>query len=116
MSHVAAKELRETLDGLGYPARHRGQALALGLGGRLSTCVVHPPLRPLDARTDVEPILQGLRASYHEAFYGSYLRDDLAGLTRECGFAVEEATPHLVSKVVVGRKVASARRRRRPQA
>jgi len=57
-------------------------------------------------------VLEGFPAIYHEPYYKGYLRDDLAGVMTECGFEVEESTPHLVSKVVVGRKPARPRTRR----
>jgi len=60
----------------------------------------------------LEAVLRGFPAAYHEPYYKGYLRDDLAGIARECGFAVESSEPHLVSKVVVGRKPARAPRRR----
>jgi ubiquinone/menaquinone biosynthesis C-methylase UbiE len=64
----------------------------------------------------LEPVLLGFPASYHEPYYKAYLRDDLAGILRECGFTVESSEPHLVSKVVVGRKPARAPRRRATRA
>ena len=54
--------------------------------------------------------LHGFPAAYHEPYYKGYLRDDLAAVMRECGFEVESSAPHLVSKVVVGRKPHRARR------
>lgn len=38
---------------------------------------------------------------FHEPFYADYLKDDLAGILRECGFTVTAVESHLVSKVVV---------------
>lgn len=64
----------------------------------------------------LEPVLLGFPAAYHEPYYKGYLRDDLAALLGECGFAVESSEPHLVSKVTVGRKPARAPRRRAPRA
>jgi ubiquinone/menaquinone biosynthesis C-methylase UbiE len=58
---------------------------------------------------DIADALYGFPAVYHEPYYKGYLRDDLAALMVECGFEVEDSTPHLVSKVVVGRKPRRAR-------
>lgn len=58
------------------------------------------------------PVMSAFAATYHEPYYKGYVRDDLAGLMRECGFEVEQSVPHLVSKLVVGRKPRRARVRR----
>jgi ubiquinone/menaquinone biosynthesis C-methylase UbiE len=57
--------------------------------------------------------LDGFATTYHEPYYKGYLRDDLAAVLGECGFECESAEPHLVSKVVVGRKPPRTRRRGR---
>jgi ubiquinone/menaquinone biosynthesis C-methylase UbiE len=77
-------------------------------GGRLVIC---DSAQLADSR-DLQPVLHGFAASYHEPYYKGYLRDDLAAVMAECGFEVEDATPHLVSKVVVGRKPQPPRARR----
>jgi len=59
-----------------------------------------------------EPLLRSFPAAYHEPYYKGYLRDDLAAVMAACGFEVESSQPHLVSKVVVGRKPVRAPRRR----
>ncbi|MEO8604833.1 MAG: class I SAM-dependent methyltransferase [bacterium] len=64
----------------------------------------------------IESVLRGFPAAYHEPYYKGYLRDDLAAVMAECGFAVESSDAHLVSKVVVGRKPLRAPRRRAPRA
>lgn len=61
---------------------------------------------------DIEPVLRAFPAAYHEPYYKSYLRDDLARVFSECGFEVESSEAHLVSKVVVARKPARSARRR----
>jgi ubiquinone/menaquinone biosynthesis C-methylase UbiE len=52
----------------------------------------------------LKTVLEGFPAAYHEPYYKSYMRDDLARVMSECGFAVESSETHLVSKVVAGRK------------
>lgn len=52
----------------------------------------------------LKTVIQGFPAAYHEPYYKSYVRDDLTRVMSECGFTVEVSEPHLVSKVVVGRK------------
>ncbi len=76
-------------------------------GGRFVVC---DSAQLADSR-DIEPVLYRFPATYHEPYYPGYLRDDLADIMRACGFEVEVSAPHLVSKVVVGRKPARARRR-----
>jgi ubiquinone/menaquinone biosynthesis C-methylase UbiE len=53
---------------------------------------------------ELRDVLYAFPNAYHEPYYKSYLRDDLAALMRECGFGIESESVHLVSKVVVGRK------------
>ncbi|MBX3025303.1 class I SAM-dependent methyltransferase [bacterium] len=61
---------------------------------------------------EIEPVLRHFPAAYHEPYYKGYLRDDLAALLAEAGFAVESSEPHLVSKVVVARRPRRPARRR----
>ena len=53
---------------------------------------------------DLAAVLGNFPDQYHEPFYRCYLKDDLAAIAREQGFAVESSEPHLVAKVVVARK------------
>jgi ubiquinone/menaquinone biosynthesis C-methylase UbiE len=69
-------------------------------GGRFVVC----DSAQLSDSGELKDILHWFPASYHEPYYKGYLRDDLAGIMEECGFAVESSTAHFVSKVVVGRK------------
>lgn len=78
-------------------------------GGRVVVC----DSAQLAESAELAPVLRAFPAAYHEPYYKSYLRDDLAAIMRECGFEVESSAPHLVSKVVVGRKPARARGRMR---
>jgi ubiquinone/menaquinone biosynthesis C-methylase UbiE len=80
----------------------------LAPGGRF---VVSDSAQLADSR-ELEPALAAFSAAYHEPYYRGYVRDDLAAVMRECGFEVEDSAPHLVSKVVVGRKPQRARRPR----
>lgn len=73
-------------------------------GGRFVVC----DSAQLSDSGELRDILHRFPASYHEPYYKGYLRDDLAGIMRECGFAVESSTVHFVSKVVVGRKKTTA--------
>lgn len=77
-------------------------------GGRLVVC----DSAQLADSADLEPVLNHFHAAYHEPYYKGYLRDDLAGLLAEAGFAVESSEPHLVSKVVVAHRPHRAVRRR----
>lgn len=77
-------------------------------GGRFVVC---DSAQLADSR-ELAPVLHAFADTYHEPYYKGYLRDDLAGVMTECGFEVESSTPHLVSKVVVGRKPRRARARR----
>ncbi len=52
----------------------------------------------------IADVLNGFPESYHEPFYRGYLRDDLATVLEECGFAAPSSAPHLVSKVVAATK------------
>ncbi len=80
----------------------------LAPGGRFVVC----DSAQLAESADIEPVLRSFPAAYHEPYYKSYLRDDLAGVLAESGFAVESTEAHLVSKVVVAYKPAVRARRR----
>jgi ubiquinone/menaquinone biosynthesis C-methylase UbiE len=69
-------------------------------GGRFVVC----DSAQLADSAEIEPVLYAFPAAYHEPYYKGYLRDDLAALLAEVGFAVESSEPHLVSKVVVARR------------
>lgn len=69
-------------------------------GGRMVIC----DSAQLSDSRELQAVLLGFAAAYHEPYFKGYLRDDLATLMRQCGFEVESSAPHLVSKVVVGRK------------
>jgi ubiquinone/menaquinone biosynthesis C-methylase UbiE len=69
-------------------------------GGRFVVC----DSAQLSDSGELKDILNWFPASYHEPYYKGYLRDDLAGIMEECGFAVESDEAHFVSKVVIGRK------------
>jgi ubiquinone/menaquinone biosynthesis C-methylase UbiE len=77
-------------------------------GGRFVVC---DSAQLADSR-ELEPVLHAFADAYHEPYYKGYVRDDLAGVMAESGFEVEYSEPHLVSKVVVGRKPRRARARR----
>lgn len=53
---------------------------------------------------EIEAVLHAFPAAYHEPYYKSYLRDDLAAMLEASGFEIEAVEPHLVSKVIVARK------------
>jgi ubiquinone/menaquinone biosynthesis C-methylase UbiE len=48
--------------------------------------------------------LEAFPRLYHEPYFKSYLRDDLARLLAECGFEVESTLPAFLAKVVLARK------------
>ena len=79
-------------------------------GGRFVVC----DSAQLADSGDLEPVLHDFATAYHEPYYKGYLRDDLAAVMAECGFEVEHDAPHLVSKVVVGRKPHRSRAKRGP--
>jgi ubiquinone/menaquinone biosynthesis C-methylase UbiE len=54
---------------------------------------------------DIAAALRAFPGEFHEPFYAEYLEDDLAGVLREAGFAVESSEPAFVSKVVIARKL-----------
>ncbi len=74
-------------------------------GARLVLC----DSAQLSDSAELADVLRSFPAAYHEPYYKSYLRDDLAGLLRECGFELESSEAHFVSKVVVARKPGRAR-------
>jgi ubiquinone/menaquinone biosynthesis C-methylase UbiE len=80
-------------------------------GGRFVVC----DSAQLSDSGELKDILNWFPASYHEPYYKGYLRDDLAGIMEECGFAVESSTAHFVSKVVIGRKRIPSVRTRAPK-
>jgi ubiquinone/menaquinone biosynthesis C-methylase UbiE len=53
---------------------------------------------------ELESVLRGFPAEFHEPFYADYLEDDLAAILRETGFAAVATEAHLVAKVVVARR------------
>lgn len=73
-------------------------------GGRFVVC----DSAQLAESAALKDVLYSFPAAYHEPYYKGYIKDDLARVMRECGFTVESTEPHLVSKVVVGRKPAAA--------
>ena len=77
-------------------------------GGRFVVC----DSAQLADSPELAAVMQRFAATYHEPYYKGYVRDDLAAVMGECGFEVEHSAPHLVSKVVVGRKPPRPRRRR----
>jgi ubiquinone/menaquinone biosynthesis C-methylase UbiE len=60
----------------------------------------------LEGNQDIEAALQRFPAMYHEPFFKSYLRDDLADLMKTAGFQSICSETHLVSRVLSGRKEA----------
>jgi ubiquinone/menaquinone biosynthesis C-methylase UbiE len=54
---------------------------------------------------DLVPVLREFPREFHEPFYDDYLEDDLAAMLVDAGFAVESVEPHLVSKVVIARRM-----------
>jgi len=77
-------------------------------GGRFVVC----DSAQLADSGELDTVLHGFPATYHEPYFKGYLRDDLARVMAACGFEVESSVPHLVSKVVVGRKPSRPRARR----
>ena len=66
--------------------------------------VVEDACQPSDSPVLV-PVLRRFPRDLHEPYFKSYLQHDLAALAREAGLLVESVEPHLVSKVVVARRV-----------
>jgi ubiquinone/menaquinone biosynthesis C-methylase UbiE len=61
----------------------------------------------LTESAELAAALHAFPREFHEPFYADYLEDDLAGLLREAGFAVESVEPQFVAKVVVARRPSS---------
>lgn len=59
---------------------------------------------------ELSDVLEAFPRSYHEPYYKSYLRDDLAAIARESGLGVQASEPHLVSRVVSARRSAARAR------
>jgi len=57
-----------------------------------------------DHKDRLEPFLDGFPRLYHEPYFKSYARDDLAELLEDSGFEVERVEPAFFAKVVVARK------------
>ena len=53
---------------------------------------------------EIATALREFPRDFHEPFYADYLRDDLATILEEAGFAVESVEPHLLAKVVSARR------------
>ncbi|MEM9192459.1 MAG: class I SAM-dependent methyltransferase [Myxococcota bacterium] len=70
-------------------------------GGRVVIC---DSAQVSDA-ADILPALENFPRGYHEPYYKSYIRDDLADILSDAGLLVRCSEPHLVSKVVVADKV-----------
>ena len=49
---------------------------------------------------ELEGVLRGFPAEFHEPFYADYLEDDLGALLAEVGFSAQRTEPVLVAKVV----------------
>jgi len=58
----------------------------------------------LSESPDLRSFLEAFPRLYHEPYFKSYLRDDLARLLAECGFEVESVEPAFLAKVVVARR------------
>jgi ubiquinone/menaquinone biosynthesis C-methylase UbiE len=56
---------------------------------------------------ELASVLRNFPQEFHEPFYRDYLEDDLGQALREVGFEVTSTEPHLVAKVVVGRRPSS---------
>ena len=68
--------------------------------------VVADSLQLADA-PELEQELRAFPESFHEPYYLSWLRDDLARLLRDAGLRVVEEQSHFLTKVVVAEKVAA---------
>jgi ubiquinone/menaquinone biosynthesis C-methylase UbiE len=53
---------------------------------------------------DLEPFLEEFPQIYHEPYFKSYLRDDLAQVAAESGFEVTATAPAFLSRIVVCRR------------
>ncbi len=72
----------------------------LAPGGRAVLC----DAAQLSDSPELRPFLAAFPMLYHEPFFKSYLRDDLAELLSECGLEVESAEPAFLARVVVARR------------
>jgi ubiquinone/menaquinone biosynthesis C-methylase UbiE len=72
----------------------------LAPGGRLVLC----DAAQLSDSPELQPFLDGFPRLYHEPYFKSYARDDLAALLREVGFEIERSEPAFLAKVVVARR------------
>jgi ubiquinone/menaquinone biosynthesis C-methylase UbiE len=72
----------------------------LAPGGRLVFC----DAAQLSDSPELEPFLEGFPRLYHEPYFKSYARDDLAQLLGDCGFEIERVEPAFLAKVVVARR------------
>ncbi len=54
---------------------------------------------------EIGTALREFPREFHEPYYADYLKDDLAKILEEGGFAVESVEPHLVAKVVAARRL-----------
>jgi ubiquinone/menaquinone biosynthesis C-methylase UbiE len=72
----------------------------LASGGRLVLC----DAAQLSDSPELQPFLDGFPRLYHEPYFKSYARDDLAELLRDVGFEIESSEPAFLSKVVVARR------------
>jgi ubiquinone/menaquinone biosynthesis C-methylase UbiE len=73
---------------------------ALAPGGRLVLC----DAAQLGDSPELAPFLEGFPRLYHEPYFKSYARDDLAELLAGCGFEIERVEPAFLSKVVIARR------------
>ncbi len=69
-------------------------------GGRAVIC---DAAQPSDS-PQLRPFLDSFPLLYHEPYFKSYLRDDLAQLLAGCGLQVEAVEPAFLAKVVVARR------------
>jgi ubiquinone/menaquinone biosynthesis C-methylase UbiE len=67
--------------------------------------VIEDSIQPSDS-PELITVLGGFAKNFHEPFFDSYLKDDLAELARERGFEVTSQETHLVAKIVMARKPA----------
>lgn len=56
-------------------------------------------------RPDYDPLLDRFPQAMHEPYYADYIRDDLSGLFREAGFAVEQVTRVFFARMMVLRRL-----------
>jgi len=72
----------------------------LATGGRLVLC----DAAQLSDSPELQPFLDGFPRLYHEPYFRSYTRDDLAELLTGAGFEIERVEPAFFAKVVVARR------------